>query len=57
MNKKWISGVGNIAEYLGLKLRTTEKYIQEKIIPTYKMSGSRKVFAQLSELDNLMVQQ
>ena len=57
MTEKWISGVVNIAAYLGLKVRTTEKYIQTKVIPTYKMSGSKKVFAQLAELDNLFVQQ
>lgn len=49
-NQGYISGIQNLADYLGLAKRTTENYVYiDKIIPLRKLG--RKTMFKISEVD------
>ncbi|MCG7502416.1 helix-turn-helix domain-containing protein [Tenacibaculum sp. Mcav3-52] len=49
VNQTYISGVKNLAEYLGMSPRTVENYINDGIIPKRRLG--RKLMFKISEVD------
>jgi len=49
IEQQYISGVKELASYLGMKARTVENYIKDGVIPKRRLG--RKTIFKLSEVD------